>query len=186
MGNALGTVIYNLAFSPKIRHIDVSDAIKSSAEVAEAFYKLIKISGAVETLNMRNSGVAQHLNNEDFFKALGENKTIKHLMIDAVGPVSSDQQKLLGKAVAMNAYRNGALEMLSVEKWFKSKGTFWYFIDSLNISNKDHELWYGDKKVAQEMKKEDLVKHMNFKIKYLNIAEGPIGNFGVNYKTLKK
>lgn len=57
MGKALGTVIYNLAFSPKIRHIDVTNA-KGDAEVAEAFYKLIKISGAIETLNMRNAGVA--------------------------------------------------------------------------------------------------------------------------------
>ena len=83
MGQSLGTVIYNLAFSPKIRHIDVSDTLKGTAEIAEAFYKLLKISGAIETLNMRNAGVAQHLK-EPFFMALGENKTLKHLMLDAV------------------------------------------------------------------------------------------------------
>lgn len=45
---------------------------------------------------------------------------MKYLMLDAVATISSSKQGLLGKAVAMNAYRNGALEMLSIEKWLKS------------------------------------------------------------------
>ena len=52
MGAGVSTVLYNLAFSPKIRYIDISELSTSTAEVAEAVYKLIKISGAIETLNM--------------------------------------------------------------------------------------------------------------------------------------
>ena len=44
--------------------------------------KLIKISGAIETLNLRNTKVESYLT-EDFFKALGENKTLKYLNLDA-------------------------------------------------------------------------------------------------------
>jgi enhancing lycopene biosynthesis protein 2 len=57
MGRGVNTLIYNLAFSPKIRHIDLSFTIGTDAETAEAIYKLIKISGAVQTLILRNSSV---------------------------------------------------------------------------------------------------------------------------------
>lgn len=52
MKASVSTVLYNLAFSPKIRHIDISDLQSATADVAEAIYKLIKISGAIETLNL--------------------------------------------------------------------------------------------------------------------------------------
>ena len=72
MSAKVSTIIYNLAFSPKIRHIDISELGASNADTAEALFKLIKISGAIETLNLRNTGVEQHLT-QDFWKALGEN-----------------------------------------------------------------------------------------------------------------
>ena len=50
-------MIYNLAFSPKIRVIDVTSIINSKniTAVVEAFYKLLKISGSIETLLLGNS-----------------------------------------------------------------------------------------------------------------------------------
>ena len=93
---------------------------------------------------------------------------------------------MLGKGIAMNAFRNGALESLSMKGWLKTKNEFFNFAESLKISNKDHELWYGDKKIAGEMQKDDLVKRMHFNLKLMNITDGNIGNFGVNYKALKK
>ena len=84
---------------------------------------------------MNNSGVAQHLK-EDFFIALGENKTIKHLMLDAIAKIQPDSIRLLGKAVAMNAFRNGALESLSIGKWMQvGAATRNAFLDGLKISN---------------------------------------------------
>jgi hypothetical protein len=82
MATKVSSVIYNLAFSPKIRHINVSELGSSNADMAEAVMKLIKISGAIETLNLRNTKVESYLT-EDFFKALGENKTLKYLNLDA-------------------------------------------------------------------------------------------------------
>lgn len=42
-------IIYNLAFSPKIRVIDVTNviAVANMTTVVEAFYKLLKISGSI-------------------------------------------------------------------------------------------------------------------------------------------
>ena len=81
MGRAINAILYNLAFSPKIRHIDLSDMAAGSREMAEALYKLIKISGAIEVLILKNTGVAQFLT-EDFYKSLGENKTLSYLNLD--------------------------------------------------------------------------------------------------------
>lgn len=53
----------------------------SSAQTAEAIYKLLKISGAIESLNLSNSGVFRYLT-EDFYTALGENKTLNYLNMD--------------------------------------------------------------------------------------------------------
>lgn len=36
------------------------------------------------------------------------------------------------------------------------------------------------------MQKEDLVRNMNFKLKLLNLGDGPVGNFNYNYKAIKK
>ena len=84
--------------------------------MAEAIYKLIKISGAIETLIFKNTGVQRYLT-EDFYKALGENKTLTYINLDNS---SSQDPSLLGKAVAMNAYKNGALTSLSMVQWINS------------------------------------------------------------------
>jgi len=39
----------------------------------------------------------------------------------------------------MNAFRNGALESISVANWFRTSTSFFSFIKSLMISNQDHE-----------------------------------------------
>jgi len=117
--------------------------------------KLIKISGAIEVLNLMHSEIAPYLT-EEFFIALGENKTLKYLNMNSKSGVNNSTNiSLLAKAVAMNAKRNGSLEALSIAGWFKNLSSFeGYFVKSLLVSDKDHELWYGDKKQAQEMKKE--------------------------------
>lgn len=43
-------MIYNLAFSPKIRIIDLYANGKVSAGTVEALFKLLKISGSIEKL----------------------------------------------------------------------------------------------------------------------------------------
>ena len=180
MAAKVSSVIYNLAFSPKIRHINVSELGSSNADMAEAVMKLIKISGAIETLNLRNTNVEAYLT-EDFFKALGESKTLKYLNMDTTTSVKNrGTMQLLGKAIAMNAYRNGALEALSVSKWFSQVEIKFqavydhfrnYFLAGLYVSERDHEFWYGDKRLAQEMEKDQLVSKMYCNLKILNTSE---------------
>ena len=57
MGKGADAILYNLAFSPKITHIDLSDVNLNTADTAEALYKLIKISGSLETLILKNSNI---------------------------------------------------------------------------------------------------------------------------------
>lgn len=45
---------------------------------------------------------------------------------------------------------------------------------------------YGDKKLAQEMEKEDLVKKLYFKLKFFNIRDSNISGIAANYKCILK
>lgn len=76
---------------------------------------MIKISGAVQTLILQNSSVIPQLT-EDFYIALGENKTLEYLNLDTTDIMSN--VKLLGKAIAMNAKKNGSLKAISIRDWF--------------------------------------------------------------------
>jgi hypothetical protein len=75
IGKGAESIIYNLAFSPKIRHIDFTNDSLTTVDAAEAVYKLIKISGSLETLILSNTNINSYLK-EEFFIALGENKTL--------------------------------------------------------------------------------------------------------------
>lgn len=81
IGKGADAILYNLAFSPKITFIDLSDDLLNSADTAEAIYKLVKISGSLETLILNNTQINNHLK-EEFFIALGENKTLTHLNLN--------------------------------------------------------------------------------------------------------
>ena len=75
MGNGSISILYNLAFSPKISHIDFSNVPLGNNDSGEALYKLIKISGSLEKLLLGNTNIINYLK-EEFFIALGENKTL--------------------------------------------------------------------------------------------------------------
>lgn len=107
IGKGLYSILYNLAFSPKIKYIDCSNCFVNSAETGEALYKLISISGAIETLNLSKTNVFEYLT-EQFWKAVGESKTLQYLNLDS-NTRPTAQTAFLGKAIAMNAYKNGSL-----------------------------------------------------------------------------
>lgn len=88
----------------------------------------------------------------------------------------------------MNAYKNGSLEAVSAKNWFANETAFRKFMSALCVSEQDHELWYGDKKVAQDMKKEQLESHMYCNLKYFDYSASPFGAYGrlFNPKTIQK
>lgn len=58
----------------------------------------------------------------------------------------------------MNKKKNGSLKYLSMEKCIGSYANLQYFFHQFNISDYDAEMWYGDKKVAKDMEKDQLEK----------------------------
>jgi len=75
---------------------------------------LIKISGAIETLNLSGTGLFAYLS-EQFFVAVGESKTIRYLNLDSTAKCSKYAQ--MAKAIAMNAKKNGSLVGVSMKNW---------------------------------------------------------------------
>ena len=57
----------------------------------------------------------------------------------------------------------------------------------MQVSDKEEELWYGDKKVAEAMEKAQLVKKFNCKLKFLDMQfSHSMQGHGFRYKTLVK
>lgn len=117
IGKGADAILYNLAFSPRITHIDLSDDMLHSSDTAEAIYKLVKISGSLETLILHNTQINNMLK-EEFFIALGENKTLTHLNLNSTTYTNQAVLQLLGKAAAMNKKKNGNLKYLSLVNAF--------------------------------------------------------------------
>ena len=109
-------IIYNLAFSPKIRFIDISNVpLAGNSETREATFKLLKISGSIQTLLIGGTNFFNQIDTE-FGHALGDNKTLEYIDISLPSAnkttIPHNVIKDLGKAIAMNKYRNGALKTL--------------------------------------------------------------------------
>ena len=153
IGRGADTIIYNLAFSPKISHIDFTNDSLNHPDTAEAIYKLVKISGSLETLILKNTDINNQLK-EEFFIALGENKTLHYLNLDSNTYTNQNVLNLLAKACAMNKKKNGNLRYLSLKTAFNAYTAFKQFLDSFKVSDHSQELWYGDKKIARDMTKE--------------------------------
>jgi len=52
----------------------------------------------------------------------------------------------------------------------------------MNISDQDHEYWYGDRKTADAMQKEQLDKKMHFNLQFLDFQGSNFNNIGVNFR----
>ncbi|CAI2362392.1 unnamed protein product [Moneuplotes crassus] len=180
----IASILYSLAFSPRIRHIDLSHVpIGSDSRLCEALYKVLKISGSIEHLILNHTEAHEGLS-KDFFICLGENKTLKSLHLDSKNKFKTTFAKYLGTAVAMNSKKDCSLETLSCSNGFSNNGLE-TFINSLYISEKDHERWYGDAVVAEKMSGSDLDLRWNFNIKHFNINQ-TILRCDISIATLKK
>jgi len=119
--------------------------VGTNAECCEGVYKLIKISGSLEYLNINFTGIYDGLS-WDFFTALGENKSIKAILTDS-NSWFYNQINEFGKSIAFNQKKNGSLEILSAVGGFDN-GQANLFFRGMFISEYEHEVWYGDKNVA--------------------------------------
>jgi len=120
MGRSVNSVIYNLAFSPKIKFIDLEGMKATDSDTAEALFKLVNISGSIETLNLNRSDVINKLT-EDFYKSVGQSKSLKYLNLGLENDnISATSASLIAKAVSMNKRSKGGLEALVLKNWFTS------------------------------------------------------------------
>lgn len=188
-------IIYNLAFTPNVKYIDLQGNLKAkNSQTAEALYKLIKISVSIESLQLANTSILNILSPE-FFQALGESRTIKYLNFNltekglqgeaGTNPGLQSNLGQLGRACAMNAYREGALTHLCLEGNFVKPLSLASFLGSLWISDKDHEETYGEKSVASEMKQDQLTKKLHCGLEHLSADFGDLVQ-NVNFKELDK
>ena len=79
---------------------------------------------------------------------------MEYINLDTNSSPGDNNVKLLGKAIAMNARKNGSLKAVSIRDWFVNYTQFDQFLSNMSISDQDHELWYGDKKEANTMEKD--------------------------------
>ena len=92
-------IFYNLAFSPKIKHIDITGNTSSNnAQTAESIYKLLKISGSIQNLLLGRTNIMMTLT-EDFMKAMGESKTLEYLNLDFTKEYDGTKKGLTASAI---------------------------------------------------------------------------------------
>lgn len=112
----------------------------------------------------------------DFYNALGENKTIETLVIDYPDATHLNKSRhdptllsLLAQACAMNSRKKGSLHTVSFRNSVSSTAILETFLSGFYISDKQHEDWYGDAKIAKEMKLQELTPKLHCGLKYLDI-----------------
>jgi hypothetical protein len=123
---------------------------------------------------------------EEFFIALGENKTIVHLNLNNVTYTNANVLNLLGKACAMNKKKDGSIKYLGLANAFQNYINFKSFLDAFKISDYMQEMWYGDKKIAKEMTKEQLENKLYYGLDYLDIGRSILTGNNFKHKDLEK
>jgi len=104
-----------------------------------------------------------------FFKALGENQSLKMLKLDRNGPLRPEQVQQLAMGIAFNAKQKGALEHVALDMAFNSEKHFPELQKGLQISNFDWETWYGATEKAQKMSGDDFKKSQFMNLKALEL-----------------
>ena len=142
-----------MAFSPKIQLIDLSACEKvSCAGSVESLKKLLGISGSIKSILLGQTNIFALLD-QAFFLALGENKSVETLVLDAITLQNCPAKNiLLGRAIGLNSMKNGSLQNLSLKNTFHNVSSLEKFFENMFVSEFDHETLYGDQKVAKDMK----------------------------------
>jgi hypothetical protein len=69
----------------------------------------------------------------------------------------------------MNSRKKGSLHIVSLKNCISSTASLELFLAGFCISDKQHEEWYGDAKIAKEMKLHELSPKLHCGLKYLDI-----------------
>jgi formyltetrahydrofolate hydrolase len=142
MVKGLSNILYNLAFQPSIKIIDVSDnKTCDRKETSTSLHKFIKMS---QTVNVIVAKSIQSLNKEltdDFYNAVGDSNNLVYLDLSNNGKFS--QVTNLGMAISFNALKNGSLSYLDISYCELNNDSLNNLIKGMKVSENDHNRWYG-------------------------------------------
>ena len=168
----LSSILYNLAFQPKIKLVDISNNSSiDRKETSIALYKLLKMSQTIETLIFRHIMNFNKELTKDFYYALGDSNSLVNLDLSFSGNISNST--LLGKAVAFNALKNGSLKHLAAAEAIQTYDMFTQFISGMEVCESDHFTWYGCQfnSNIQKDSTDFYKKTFHCKLQYLNISK---------------
>lgn len=175
-------LLYNLAFSPKLTVLDLSSSgVSNVNDFNENLTKLVSISGSIEYLNL--NGVYTFSNfKQDFFKALGENTSLKYLDFSNSNNSSTHTNVgYLAHALAINAESKGNISEL-IGQNLMNYGQFSTFINDMWTNAHLKETWYGDAYKAEKMGGTDREKSFICNLKTLDIMGATISCACFNYE----
>ena len=142
MVKGLSSILYNLAFQPAIKFIDISNNQKcDKKETSTSLHKLVRMSQTVETIIDNNIPGLNNALTNDFYYAIGDNNNLSYLDLSYNGNLSNIVK--LGTAIAFNALKNGSLSYLDISGCIDGHYNFNNFIKSMGISEDEHNEWYG-------------------------------------------
>ena len=144
---SLSQIVYNLSFVPRLKHLSINNqtTVAKYPDFIEALSKLLKITTSLEVLRLTklaNNFVSQL--KKEFFVSLGEIMSLKELDFTLSGTIDSNLAGFIGKAVAFNAKKQNQLEVLRLDSTIPNSNTIKQIYQAMNISEYDHEQWYGD------------------------------------------
>lgn len=142
MTKGLANILYNLAFQPSIKIIDISMNFSCDRnEVATSLHKFIKMSQTVEYIIASNIPKLNANLSQDFFISLGDSNSLLYLDLSKNEKMSSVEK--LGMAISFNALKNGSLKYLDISDCKMNFSDFKSFVNGLSVSEDSHNKWYG-------------------------------------------
>ena len=142
MNKGLSNILYNLAFQPSIKVIDISKNNSCDKyETATSLYKLLKMSQTIEYLICSNISALNNSLKEDFFYSLGDSNSLCYLDLSSSGNFTNI--RLLGNAISFNGLKNGSLKYIDISFTSLNYNSFISLIQSLEVCESDHFSWYG-------------------------------------------
>lgn len=181
-GKGIINLLYNLAFSPKLTVLDLQrSTVYNNIEFVENLQKLVSISGSIEYLNIQSIYCFNNFK-LDFFKALGENTSLKYLNFNhTLCSGSYVNHQNLAHALAINADSKGSIEELFLDGTMPSS-QYTVFINNMWTNNHLKETWYGDSYKAEKMGGTDREKKFLCNLKTLSINQAKINCASFNYE----
>ncbi len=138
----LSSILYNLAFQPSIKILDISNNQKfDKKETQVSLYKLIKMSSSIEYLLCNNNKGLNELLTNDFYKSIGDCNSLKYLDINSSGKIKDLES--FGNSIAFNALKNGNLFYIDVSNNSLVYNDLYKFVEGLKVSESQHFIWYG-------------------------------------------